>query len=159
MKIMKILVGCLALFFLWVSAPGQSSWKGFIPLVTTRSEVEALIGKPGKSGLYEFKDSRVWVKYVETTCDTRCDCMVSHDTVQFIKVELYKPLSLKKLKLGKDFRKVPDSHLPDVISYISDKSGVDYETQKGKAYTVYYNESIATCENIEREFKRNHFSH
>lgn len=154
MKVIKILFLSLLPLLFYSNTPGQHSWSGIIPLVTTRSQVEAKIGKPGQDGRYEFSDGRVWIKYVETQCGHDCVCMVPLDTVQFIAVDIYYDLSVKSLRPRKDFRRVPDSHQPDIISYVNDKTGVRYVTQKGEVYTIYYSESAATCRRIERRFRQ-----
>ncbi len=152
---------CLVVFVLLIPASrvltcGQQSWKGIVPLVTTKEQIEKTLGHPNAGGFYEFDDKRVFIKYVETQCEEikRCDCLVPRGTVQFVDIEIYYDLYLKDLKLNKKvFTKTRNSHLPDVYTYSNHKSGLVYEVQDGKVTHIYYYESTNTCHRIERHKK------
>src|SRR5215510_11066963 len=43
-------------------------WRGIVPLISTRSDVERLLGKPNDSGLYELNGEAASVIYSDGPC-------------------------------------------------------------------------------------------
>src|SRR5215211_7734523 len=90
----KILLAffALAIFRLEVFA---TEWRGIIPLISTRADVERLLGKPKELGRYEVNGERADIIYSDGPCKgwyyslekTNCKCLVLKDTVLSIYVE------------------------------------------------------------------------
>jgi hypothetical protein len=136
----------------------QDGWRGIVPLVTTREDVEMKFGKPTEAGFYEFDEGRVFVKYVVTSCETvvSCDCLVPIGTVMSVRVKLYYDLSLQSLQLkSKGFSEQRDTHHPGIVSYFNEESGRSYEVQDGKVTHITYYESKAFCDAIMKKSNRN----
>jgi len=151
--IFGLLVSCLVIF----DVNAQENFKGIIPMVTTKSEVEKILGKPNKYGDYELDEGRVHVDYYERECEKKieCFCLVPLGTVRFISIELYYDLYLKDLNLdAQKFEETRSSHLPGIYSYLNSKTGVVYEVQGGKVTHIYYNESEDTCNEIKQKFSK-----
>ena len=51
----------------WASGQ-QNGFRGIIPLITTRGEVEKKLGKPDKFGRYELDEGRIEIHYRENEC-------------------------------------------------------------------------------------------
>jgi hypothetical protein len=149
--IISLFVICLAVF----NVDAQENFKGIIPMVTTKAEVEKILGKPDKNGKYELDEGRVYIRYYEKQCERKieCFCLAALGTVQYISVELYYDLYLKDLNLEpQKFKETRSEHLPDVYSYSNLKKGIVYEVQNGKVTHIYYYESEDTCNDIKQKF-------
>ena len=148
-SIFLLLLGCL----LGVEVAAQGNFKGITPLVTTKAEVEKILGKPNKYNRYELEEGRVYVRYRERECkgDTNCICLVPLGTVEYISVELYYDVFIKDLNL--DRRRFRESHSPhvDVYTYSDSRTGVVYEVQEGKVTHIYYYGSEETCNTLKQK--------
>lgn len=136
---------------------GGDTFRGIVPYVTTRAEVEKKLGKPTVNGPYEFKDGRVYVHYRETVCeksDTECLCLSPVDSVLMVTVRLYYDLKVEDLKLDAlIWEKAPiiNGHAEGVIAYSNDKTGVTYEVRNGLVDNITYRESEDTCKLLEKK--------
>lgn len=139
----------LVVFLSVINVNAQEVWKGLIPLVTTREEVEIKLGKPNLNGFYELEEGRVKIGYVNAKCEKiiRCDCLVAAETVHFIRIEIYYDLSIKDINL-KHFKKTQDSHIPAVFSYSNSKTGIVYDVQDEIITHINYYESEKNCNEI-----------
>lgn len=154
--IYQIIIGLLVSFSVVLDVNAQENFKGIIPMITTKAEVEKILGKPNKYGDYELEEGRVHVDYYERECEKKigCFCLAPLGTVRYTSVELYYDLYLKDLNLDpQKFKESHDSHL-DVFSYSNSKTGVVYEVQDGKVTHIYYNESEDTCSDIKQKFSK-----
>lgn len=146
-----LFVSCLVMF----DVNAQENFKGIIPMVTTKSEVEKILGKPNRNGAYELDEGRVHIGYYEQECKEKieCSCLVPLGTVQYIRVTLYYDLYLKDLNLDpQKFKETRSSKFPDIFTYSNSKSGVVYTVQNGKVSHIDYNESEDTCNEIKQKF-------
>src|SRR5438876_4210923 len=83
-------------FFLVFQESHAKSWRGIVPLKSTRADVERLLGKENSLGRYQFAEERAYVLYRENPCmgayrrleEDNCECMVLKDTVVSISVTL-----------------------------------------------------------------------
>jgi hypothetical protein len=149
--VIGLIVSCLAIF----NVKAQESFKGIIPMVTTKNEVEKKLGKLNEKGVYELDEGRVTIRYYEQQCQkkTECICLVPLETVQYISVTLYYDLYLKDLNLDpQKFKETNNPHLPDIFTYSNSKTGVTYEASEGKVYEILYYESEETCNNVKQKF-------
>lgn len=154
---LKIFFYCLLICFVFLTnisnIRAQEGWRGIIPLVSTRDEVEKKIGKPNENGFYEFDEGRVFITYVEVNCDKiiRCDCLVPFGTVQHIRISIYYDLSVEDLGLNsKKYKKTRNTHTPDVYTYSNHKTGIVYSVQDGMVDSISYYETEKTCQVLEK---------
>lgn len=137
----------------------SDNFKGIIPFITTKDEVENKIGKPDKFGRYEFPEGRVYVFYREIVCDegnNACRCLASLGTVLKVSIHLYNHIPIKSLKLSsKEFekKKITGGHVSNEFAYINTKKGIVYEVQKGKVIEITYYESEKTCSMLKQKLK------
>jgi len=64
---LRILLLTLFLFLMFHESEAKS-WRGIVPLKSTRADVERLLGKKDSFGRYEFGDERASVEYREYSC-------------------------------------------------------------------------------------------
>lgn len=149
--IIGLFVVCLAA--LDISA--QENFKGIIPMVTTKAEVEKILRKADEYGDYELEEGRVHVDYYDQECEKKieCFCLVPLGRVRYVSVTLYYDLYLKDLNLDlQKYKETRSTHLPDVFTYSNSKTGVVYEVQSGKVSRISYYESEDTCNEIKQKF-------
>src|SRR2546423_11066298 len=106
------------LFFLVSHESNAKSWRGIVPLKSTRADVERLLGKPNSLGRYQFADERAYINYREYSCtgaylplrEDNCECFVSKDTVVSIHVTLEVVRTFSSLHLDKTkYERKPDN--------------------------------------------------
>src|SRR5436190_1205603 len=107
---MSVRISLLFLSWFLLFGPTQAkSWRGIVPLKSTRADVERLLGTPNSLGRYEFGDERAYVQYRENPCvgayrpleQDNCECFVSRDTVVSIHVTLEVLRTFSSLRLDK----------------------------------------------------------
>ena len=152
-----LFVSCLVVF----KVNAQENFKGIIPMVTMKSEVEKKLGKPNKYGDYELDEGRVHIDYYERECEKKieCFCLVPLGTVRFISINLYYDLYLKDLNLDTSIfeRKVIYIN-PLLETYADFKAGIVYDVSKGRVSHIYYYESEATCKMLEEKLTKENCS-
>lgn len=114
-----------------VAVSQAKGWRGFVPLQSTRTEVERILGAPKESrrfaSTYETKDERVVVYYSAGQCkeSQSNDWNVPRDTVVSITVHPNAKLLVDDLKLDKmKYERVADYHVQGVVYYFSKEDGV-----------------------------------
>ncbi len=156
-KLSKLLILC----FVTVVTSGANlyaqgaDWNGILPLKSTRSDVEAKLGKPQASGWYEFPNETVRFRYSEYGCDEieTCYCLVPKDTVIEISVNLLQRRKLEEFKLDLSyFDKEADSHLLIYDYYTSEEVGVTYTVVRESATVtgITYFPSKKRCSSFEK---------
>lgn len=114
--------------------PIPANWKGLIPLKSTRSEVEKILGKPRRSvpgpDIYENESERVDVGYARDRCEPwNGDWNVPANTVIRIEVRPIKTLLLEDLSFDKSkYVARKWSHPSDWITYSNVQEGISLET-------------------------------
>jgi hypothetical protein len=126
------------LMITFVAMPVQRSYRGVIPLESTRKDVEKLLGKPNDPyrGIYNFRDETVTFVYSKNGCTpaTKVEGWpiapiegwnVPADTVLFVNVNLRKQIPLHSLGIDmKNFKKVRgDSDVPSHFKYVDEDAG------------------------------------
>jgi hypothetical protein len=126
------------LMIAFVVIPIQRSYRGVVPLESTRLDVEKLLGKPSDPyrGIYNFGDEIVSFVYSKHGCTpaTKVDGWpippvegwnVPADTVLFVNVNLRKQIPLHSLGIDlKNFKKVRgDSDIPSHFKYVDEAAG------------------------------------
>jgi len=146
----------LFLFMTTQNLVAQDSFRGIIPLVTTKAEVEEILGKPNEFGRYELEEGRVYVHYNEVECAKKiyCNCIAPRGTVKFIRVSLNRCLKLSELQLDpKAFQRKVFSTDPLGETYFNKKTGVVYEALDGEITHIGYGRSHEVCRSIEKIFR------
>lgn len=141
-----------------IGVNAQETWRGIVPYVTTKEEVEKNLGKPTRGSFYELDEGRVLIKYVEIECAKKieCHCLAPLGTVQFIDVNLYYDLYFKDLTLDLTaFERKLVSPDPIQETYANWKIGIVYSVYEGKVSHIYYYESEATCKLLKEKNKLN----
>jgi hypothetical protein len=134
-------------------------WRGIIPLRSTKSEVERLLGKPNQLGRYDIENERVSILYSDGPCDrpyqalakANCECLVAKDTVLRIFVTLDSPVSVARLALDKTRyeRTRIDAYRP-TATYSDLTEGVVYTVRESDdvVTNIDYLPSAKECEEI-----------
>jgi hypothetical protein len=143
-------LGMVILFSLFLLAPDSGlnaqEWKNFVPLKTTRANVEAILG-PADEGFevtYSLKDGNLSIEYSSGPCKSgrKGGWNVPKDVVISLLFSPRRPKKVSELRLDlTKFKKVIDEHLPSVTYYINDEDGITYAIQKGKVDYVEYGPS------------------
>jgi len=117
-------------------------WRGIVPLKSTRSDVERLLGKPNESGRYQFPTEKARITYSTGRCDHKenCECRTPEGTVLSIYVVPEDRIRFSQLSLPKSKYQRLKSR-PDLPSatYINEIEGLRYMV----------NERLDLVENIE----------
>lgn len=128
-------------------------WREIVPLVSTRSDVERLLGKPNNYGRYDFEDERVYISYADGKCKNsqRCECLVPKDTVINIYTVVYSGAKLSQGAIDKGkFKKPAKSKLVDYSAYSDDEAGVTYNVndKTGEIAEITYFASSIECKKL-----------
>jgi hypothetical protein len=137
MKIKLIRLTFLLLVLPLVTFGQTNSWNSLVPLVSTRADVEKIIGKPepdSKSKYfvdYKTKNESVFVLYSTGNCDlTGTGWNIEDGKVIRISVEPFVKLKLDEYKFDKSkYKEYEEDHL-DMISYANDEDGVAFTVNK-----------------------------
>ena len=132
------------------------SFRGIVPLVTTRAQVEDRIGKEDEHGRYELPEGRVYILYRETPCkkaDLTCSCLAGLDVVRAVDIQPEDDLYIKNFNFDSKLwrRSVVTGHVSGIEVYINDKLGIVYEFESDDGYirAIRYWESEETCKKLE----------
>jgi hypothetical protein len=143
---------------LFVGELEAKSWRGIVPLKSTRADVERLLGKPNSLGRYQFADERAYIFYREYSCngaylplqEDNCECFVSKDTVTSIHVELEVVRRFSSLHLDKTkYERKPDN-LGAFVDYSNWDEGVKYtvDESRDEITGIAYAPSAADCKEL-----------
>ena len=131
------------LFLILSSGLNAQEWHNIVPLKTTRTEVENLLGRTQTEyfAVYKLPEGEIFIEYSSGPCrpDRRGGWNVAENVV--VSLHFYPKVKrrLADLKLDrKKLRKVINRHVGGVIYYINDQDGVVYEIQDGKVESVEY---------------------
>jgi len=145
------------LIIAFLNVPIQRSYRGVVPLESTRKDVEELLGKPTDRyrEIYNLRDEIVTVVYSTHGCTAAQTVEgwpippnegwnVPADTVLFVRVTLRKQVPLKSLEIDlKTFKRIRgDADVPSHFKYVDEDAGftIDlngdgtFETVRGFTY-------------------------
>jgi hypothetical protein len=116
-----------------VPFPLPSSWRGIIPLRTTRSEAERILGQPkihiGQHYVYENETERVDVTYSSGRGEPEARWNVTPNVVTTIDVSPSKTLLLEDLTFDKrKYVRQKWSHPQEWVTYRNKEEGIWIET-------------------------------
>lgn len=121
-------------------------WRGIIPLKSTRSDVERLLGKPLPGNMkfyvtYKLDSEEVRVRYAEKTLCTRkdeCECRVPDDTVLNVVVRPKTRINFSSLALDKlKFHPIVNPENANNVAYSNSDAGLMYVVSKRDDLVLY----------------------
>lgn len=150
-QLASVFLLCLMLQGFVGGARGQTDFRGIVPFVSTRKQVEQKLGKPNKLGRYELREGRVNIVYRDAKCDDgnqSCSCTLAIDTVLFIRLQPNNEIEIASLRLDEKVweKRVILEHGKVVADAFSNrKLGVTYEVENGVITAIMYRESGEVC--------------
>jgi hypothetical protein len=138
-------------------AAAANSWKGIVPLRSTRADVNRILGAPtrdlGASSYFSLRDESVVVSYQVLPCDRLgWTWNVPRDTVVAIGVIPKKPIKKESLLLGADFK--TELAVKDLVYYEDQAGGRRIETYKDGVSLISYTPTAADetmrCPQVEK---------
>jgi hypothetical protein len=142
----------LILVLLAAGAAQAKDWHGIIPLHSTRSDVERLLGPPttdrADTVFYDSAAERVSIQFSKGPCNVEFSPWnVPRDIVINIWVTpMLNQLSIADLKLNPEkYAKTQDKHRPQIVYYRNEEDGIEYSVDEGsgKVGLVKYSPSAA----------------
>src|ERR1043165_116625 len=133
---------CIFLFFGQTLSQAKP-WRGIVPLQSTRSDVERILGSPVMDrNVYDAPDGRAIITYSDgSPCEVGLPGLgnIPKETVVEIYLTLSQPIELSQLlSPAKHYVRMQLAHTPS-ISYVFDEDdGVRYSTQGGVVRDLSY---------------------
>jgi hypothetical protein len=121
-------------------------WRGIIPLKSTRSDVERLLGKPLPGNMnfyvtYKLESEEVRVRYADKSLCTRkdeCECHVPDDTVVNVVVRPKSTINFSVLALNKSkFHTIVNPENANNVAYSNSDAGLMYVVSKRDDLVLY----------------------
>jgi hypothetical protein len=147
-----ILKTALLTFILFITVPASvKSWRGIVPLHSTRADVRRILGKPIFGGdsaieLYESEEGRIQVRYARQPCEEGLPAdwgnwRIAKDTVVNISITLNHELAVAALKL-RNFERLKWYTDNSGATYYRDKQrGIEYQVQGRSVTAITYGPS------------------
>ncbi len=136
------------LFFPFLILINQSNgngqdWRQFVPLRSTRADVERLLGSSKEAYFadYSLKEGNLFIEYSSGPCrlDRKGGWNVPMDVVITLHFTPQRKRHISDLKLDLTrFKKVVDEHVIGILYYVDDEDGITYQVQNGKIDFVEY---------------------
>jgi hypothetical protein len=134
-------------------------WRGIVPLISTRADVEKLLGKPNDFGLYELNGEAASVIYSDGPCKglyrplekVNCKCLVAKDTVISIFVEPRQYLKFTDLGIAEPkFTRTAIVSGPGMFSYSDLTEGIVYSVDetRGEVIDMEFLPSFSDCRRL-----------
>ena len=121
-------------------------WRGIVPLHSTRTDVERLLGPPtidrSDTTIHELKTERVYFDYSKDSCALELDaCKVPRDTVIRIVVEpKASQVRFTDLKLDMaKYQKSQHEHVLYIFYYLNETEGLRYEVDESSGLVTLVN--------------------
>lgn len=143
-----LLAGFLAVGYQGTSAQtgrfiDRETFKGIVPLVTTKAEIEQKFGKANEHLRYEFDEGRVYILYNEKSYKQGVDgglCTARENSVVSVEVEPYTTITIEELKLNKDLwrQQSAGDHLSNLIAFSNETTGVTFYVDNGNIRRASY---------------------
>src|ERR1043165_7650396 len=152
MKTLATVVLVLATPLLIAVRVNAEPWKGIVPLKSTRSDVERLLGKPLPGNIksyvtYEIESDEVRVHYADKSLCSRfddCECYVADDTVLNIVVRFKEKPTFSSLGLNlSKFHPIVNPENPNNVAYSNSNAGIMYVISKRDDVVSYVQYSPA----------------
>lgn len=146
MKCPAIRLLLLALPLIISARANAEPWKGIVPLKSTRSDVERLLGKPLPGPvqsyvIYQRESEEVRVRYADKSLCTRttdCECNVPDDTVLKVVVRVKSKTSFSSLNLDlSKFHPIVNPENSNNVAYSNSDAGIMYVINKRDDLLLY----------------------
>ena len=120
-------------------------WNGIVPLRSTRSDVEKILGLPTPDSVahhaadYKTKDGKVFILYSSGPCNTKPSNGWNVPELTVILISFYPNVApkLRDLRLDlKKFEKRPDPEILNEIYYTDELNGISLTVDSGDPETV-----------------------
>jgi hypothetical protein len=121
-------------------------WRGIVPLKSTRSDIERLLGKPLPGSMsfyvtYKLESEEVRVRYADKSLCTRtdeCECRVADDTVLNVVVRPKTTINFSALSLDQSkFQPIVNAENADNVAYSNSDAGLMYVISKRDDLVLY----------------------
>lgn len=149
---MKFTIPVLLCLCVWLSVDDSQAkgWRGIVPLHSTRTDVEQLIGKPNfQYGLYDLENERVSITYSKGTCAEGAQWDVPCDVVTQISVTPKGKLRLADLHLDPSkYKRIKDPEVQVHTFYSNKEDGIRYVVfegggeDNGLVLNIYYEPGV-----------------
>ncbi len=131
------------LILILVPRTSAQEWRKIVPLKSTRTDVERLLGPGDRSYgvVYELQDGVLWIDYSSGPCrrERKGGWNLPEGVVISYSFSAKNKQRVSDLKFNrKKFRKVIDTHTGGITYYINDDDGIMYEVQQGQVDSVEY---------------------
>ena len=148
----------LPLALLAVTVNGEP-WRGIVPLKSTRSDVERMLGKPQPGNIsfyvtYKLEAEEVRVEYASKALCTqtdRCECRVPDETVLHIVVRPHTTIKFSSLAVDKSkFHPIINPQNSNNVAYSNSDSGLMYVISHRDDLLLYvqYGSTAKDCEDV-----------
>jgi len=123
----------------------SNTWNGIVPLKSTRSDVEKILGLPKPASVarhaadYKTKDGKVFILYSSGPCNIKPSNGWSVPELTVIQISFYPNVApkLRDLRLDlKKFEKRPDPEILNEIYYTDEADGISLTVDSGDPETV-----------------------
>jgi len=142
MKSMRSLLMLPSLILAFYSCGHAQDWRKIVPLKSTRTEVEALLGaaQGAYSAIYQLREGSLFIEYSSGPCrPERKGWNVRENVVVSLSFSPRHKKRVGDLRIDpKKFRKTVDQHVIGIIYYINKEDGITYEVQDGKVESIEY---------------------
>jgi len=133
------LLGCLALLMMARCIADAKPWRGIVPLHTTRVAVEQKLGPPsmdrGDTVVYDYQNERASIEYSKGPCSVEfSQWNVPRETVISIWITPKTDINAADLGLGKNYKRVRDEHRPQLVHYIDEEVGIEYNVDEASGF-------------------------
>lgn len=121
------------------------SWRGIVPLYSTRADVERILGKPTRAGeadvYFRLRDYLVFISYQTASCSTFTgqfgyEWDVPRGTVVAVGVMPTQQIFIGPLLSGGNFKR--QEYDLDFVYFIDDTNGLEIETHNGRVTLMTY---------------------
>lgn len=142
--ISKQFLSFLLILNIGVTISTSQGWQGIVPLKSTRTDVERIMGKPDRESVnaYDFPEKSVIIKYSQRPCDEGWN--VAPDTVLYISINptVKKPLADLNLDLTKYKKKPGDFDVPAHFYYVDEEQGLTLSVLNGRVQEYIYGPTV-----------------
>lgn len=136
MKSNRLIIAGLFLVMTASASAFAKEWRGIVPLLSNRADVERTLGRPAKQtaadiAFFDLKSEKVRVVYSEGQCvpGIAGEWNVPRGTVLSIEVTPKKESSLKDVGVDvSTYRKVEDPHIMGHLTYVNEAEGISVDT-------------------------------
>jgi hypothetical protein len=149
----KMILTCLLVSLVTFISPQANSWRGIVPLHSTRADVEKLLGRPTPeskaqdAAIYRTENERVFVLFSTGSCEIKPSngWSVPTGTVISISVEPNSKPKFADIKLDEsNYEKRPDPELLYLTYYTNERDGVSIEVNTDEGVVTAFRHGPAS---------------